>query len=226
MKSTQAKQRQTEATAAPLSRMLEKLFSSVSSGNIAEWNAWQATQTSTSLQFDEGDFRKWELLATQETPIDLSRCSFAFANFLLARISYACWNGGSLPRADFFRAHLDHCTFAHANLADAYFAKAKLQACSFANATLNDADFRDSECLRVDFSNSRLIAAYFCGARVKDCDFSGADMREIRLRGTDLSEAQGLTTSQLLGTYIDRDTKLPNYLENERSSLLAQAKAE
>ncbi len=76
---------------------------------------------------------------------------------------------------------------------------ADLEDSSFRNADLEEADLREADLKNADFR----------GADFEDALMNGADLYNTDLRGADLSQAVGLTSSQLDDACIDKSTKLP-----------------
>ena len=60
----------------------------------------------------------------------------------------------------------------------------------------------------VDFNSAVLSEANLHGANLEDADFT-----EAYLCGVDLSQTLNLTCNQLELAYLDRDTRLPDYLK-------------
>ena len=61
---------------------------------------------------------------------------------------------------------------------------------------------------KADLSRSSLIGANFAGAKLEDADFTDA-----YLCGVDLSQVLNLTCDQLELANLDRDTRLPDYIQ-------------
>ena len=90
--------------------------------------------------------------------------------------------------------------------------KARLQGARLAGADLSfaylmRADLSGADLSEVDFTSAVLSEANLHGADLRD-----ADLTEAYLCGVDLSQALNLTCDQLDLAYLDRETRLPEYL--------------
>ncbi len=91
--------------------------------------------------------------------------------------------------------------------------KAQLQGANLNGADLSfaylmQADLTGADLTEVDFNSAVLSEANLNGANLEDADFT-----EAYLCGVDLSQVLNLTCDQLELAYLDRDTRLPDYLK-------------
>ena len=91
--------------------------------------------------------------------------------------------------------------------------KAQLQGANLSGADLSyaylmQADLTGADLSGVDFNSAVLSEATLNGANLEDADFT-----EAYLCGVDLSQVLNLTCDQLELAYLDRDTRLPDYLQ-------------
>jgi len=78
----------------------------------------------------------------------------------------------------------------------------------------------------VDLSGTVLVDSNFVDTDFGEADLRGSDLRNANLkgtnlRGTDLRDVENLTWEQLSEAAIDDSTRLPDYLNSERSRQLA-----
>ncbi len=91
--------------------------------------------------------------------------------------------------------------------------KAQLQGANLSGADLSyaylmQADLTGADLSGVDFNSAVLSEATLNGANLEDADFT-----EAYLCGVDLSQTLNLTCDQLELAYLDRNTRLPDYLQ-------------
>jgi uncharacterized protein YjbI with pentapeptide repeats len=91
--------------------------------------------------------------------------------------------------------------------------KAQLQGAKLSGADLSfsylmQADLSGADLSEVDFNSAVLSEANLNGANLEDADFTDA-----YLCGVDLSQVLNLTCDQLELANLDRDTRLPDYIQ-------------
>lgn len=79
---------------------------------------------------------------------------------------------------------------------------------------------------RIDLSSYDLQGVNFqdadlSNAKLTRANMSGANLNRAKLNGTDLTDAIGLTSEQVLPATIDKDTRLPSYLQLDNRKLIA-----
>jgi hypothetical protein len=116
-------------------------------------------------------------------------------------------SGAFLVRATLETAELQGARFGGAQLLEASFRSAQLRGAWFQRAILQGATFEGAGLEEVYFGGAHLRGAKFRGARLQGASFGGA-----QLQGADLSEARGLTQSQLDSAICDTTTKIPEGL--------------
>ena len=85
---------------------------------------------------------------------------------------------------------------------------AKLSGADLSYAYLMQADLSCADLSEVDFNSAVLSEAKLNGANLADADFTDA-----YLCGVDLSQVLNLTCDQLELSNLDRDTRLPDYIQ-------------
>ena len=95
---------------------------------------------------------------------------------------------------------------------------AKLMKADLRNADLSKADLSYSYLMQADLTEANLSGADLTSSVIsegilKGANLEDAELDEAFLNGTDLSGALNLTPDQLESAYIDRDTKVPEYIE-------------
>jgi uncharacterized protein YjbI with pentapeptide repeats len=95
---------------------------------------------------------------------------------------------------------------------------AKLMKANLRNADLSEADLSFSYLMRADLTEANLSDADLTSCVMsegifKKANFEDAELEDAFLHGTDLSEALNLTPDQIESANIDRDTKVPEYIE-------------
>ncbi len=94
----------------------------------------------------------------------------------------------------------------------------KLMEAELPNAKLSEADLSSTYLIRANLSEADLTGAdlsnaVFAEANLKGANFSEAEMMDTWLNGADLTGAVNLTCDQVEEANIDRETKLPDYIE-------------
>ena len=94
----------------------------------------------------------------------------------------------------------------------------KLMKANLQNADLSEADLSFSYLMRADLTEANLSGADLTSSVIsegilKQANFEDAELDEAYLHGADLSGALNLTPDQVESAYIDRDTKVPEYIE-------------
>lgn len=84
---------------------------------------------------------------------------------------------------------------------------ARLNGADLSFAYLMQADLSDADLSEVDFTSAVLSEANLHGANLEDADFT-----ETYLCGVDLSQVLNLTCDQLELAFLDRETRLPEYI--------------
>ena len=85
---------------------------------------------------------------------------------------------------------------------------AKLNGADLSFAYLMQADLAGADLSEVDFNSAVLSEANLNGANLEDADFT-----EAYLCGVDLSQVLNLTCDQLELANLDRETRLPDYIQ-------------
>ena len=95
---------------------------------------------------------------------------------------------------------------------------AKLMKANLRNADLSEADLSFSYLMRADLTEANLSGADLTSSVIsegilKKANLEDAELEDAFLHGADLSEALNLTPDQIESAYIDKDTKMPKYIE-------------
>ena len=104
--------------------------------------------------------------------------------------------------------NLEGADLSYHKLMKAQLQGAKLSGADLSYAYLMQADLTGADLSEVDFNSAVLIEANLKGANLEDADFTDA-----YLAGSDLSQALNLTCDQLELANLDRDTRLPDYIQ-------------
>ena len=171
--------------------------------------------------------RQADLVAARLTRAELKGAHLDGANLTEADLDGADLTWAHLDRADLTWAHLDRAklTWAHldrAYLSGAHLDRAKLSGAHLENASLGGAHLENASLRGAHLENAfltwahldraNLIEADLVGADLSGADLAGAILKEAHLSGADLSKARSLLQSQLDGSIVDKDTKLPEGL--------------
>jgi uncharacterized protein YjbI with pentapeptide repeats len=117
---------------------------------------------------------------------------FSFANLSDANISWANFSGANLSDADLSGTNLTLADLTGANLSGATLTNADLGKAIVANVDLSFADLSDTDLTGADLSGATLS-----GANVSKTDFTGANLDNVKLEGTKLQGAVGLSDASL-----------------------------
>ncbi len=100
-----------------------------------------------------------------------------------------------------------------ADLSHAKLMKANLHEADFSEADLSFSYLLQADLSKADFSKADLSYAVISEATLKGANMEEADLSEAFLHGADMSEVLNLTAEQVESAYIDRDTKVPKYIQ-------------
>jgi uncharacterized protein YjbI with pentapeptide repeats len=95
---------------------------------------------------------------------------------------------------------------------------AKLMKANLQNADLSEADLSFSYLMRADLTEANLSGADLTSSIIsegilKNANLEDAELEDAFMHGTDLSGAINLTPDQIESAYIDKETKVPEYIE-------------
>ena len=95
---------------------------------------------------------------------------------------------------------------------------AKLMKADLRKADLSGADLSFSYLMQADLSEANLAEADLSDAVISEAvlvgaDLEAADLTDAFLHGADLRGVLNLTAEQMEAAYIDRDTKVPEYIQ-------------
>jgi curved DNA-binding protein CbpA len=121
-----------------------------------------------------------------------------------ARLARRSLEGIDLREADLARINLEGADLYKLNGSRANFRDARLKGAVLHRAIALEADFAGADFTAADLSSADLRGSTFGRAR-----FDGANLLGARFEGADLSEALGLTETQLLSALFDGSTRLP-----------------
>ena len=113
-----------------------------------------------------------------------------------------------LKKVEARKDDLEGADLSYHKLMKAQLQGAKLSGADLSYAYLMQADLTGADLSEVDFNSAVLSEAQLNGANLEDADFT-----EAYLCGVDLSLALNLTCDQLELAYLDRDTRLPDYIQ-------------
>ena len=164
---------------------------------------------------DEADLREAKL-----NRACIARAALQRANLRGADLKEANLYGAHLEEAHLFQAHLEGANLyqAHldgANLSEAHLKGADLSLAELQGANLFQAHLKGARLWHAMLQNANLREAHLEGANL-GAYLEGTDLKRARLAGADLREAQGLTWEQIDQAIIDEQTKLPDYLLEEK----------
>ena len=103
-------------------------------------------------------------------------------------------------------SNLTGANLQNANLKKAKFQEANLQSANLKNANLSEAGMLESNLQYADLGNTNLKGAQFN----EDVLFNQTNLKGANLKGT-----TGISSSQIDLAIIDKETRLPDYLEEE-----------
>lgn len=117
--------------------------------------------------------------------------------------------GRPLEGADLRDVDAARANFEKADLYKANGSRGSFRSCRFRGAVLHRAIAIEADFSRADFTGADLTAADLRGGHFPRARFDGAKLLGARLEGADLSEAVGLTPSQIRSALVDAATRLP-----------------
>ena len=179
----------------------------------------QADLRKADLRF--ADLRQTRLRAANLQAATLEGARLTGAELAAANLSDAFLSRADLSEAGLRAASLKRAYLAGANLRGADLQEANLRAALLANADLGAANLRMATLAGADLTNARLGGASLRGTDLQGAilhraDLTGADLYGTQLQGADLTEAVGLTRDQIDPAFVDRQTRLPEYLQVRR----------
>lgn len=127
-----------------------------------------------------------------------SKSSRAHIDFAGAVIPYSDLSDTNLSSSIF-----DGTTLSHADLSGTDFTEASLVGAVLIHANLSNTNLSHADLRRADLTGANLTGA----------DLDGTVLGNAKLRGADLRNARNALWNQLLDTYIDEHTKLPDDLD-------------
>lgn len=110
------------------------------------------------------------------------------------------------------------------NLSDTYLRDARLVRAKFSYATLIATDLSKAIIVLSDFSWAILDRANLSETSFNNVDFNKTSLFSTNLSGADLKSVENLTFEQLSKAIIDKNTSLPEDLENQKAELLELSK--
>jgi len=113
-----------------------------------------------------------------------------------------------LKQVEAGKDNLEGADLSHHKLMKAQLQGANLKGADLSYAYLIRADLTGADLSEVDFNSAVLSEATLHGANLEDADFT-----EAYLCGVDLSQVLNLTCDQLELAYLDRETRLPDYIQ-------------
>ena len=114
-------------------------------------------------------------------------------------------------------AHLEEANLKRASLKKANLRKANLRGADLSEADLTEADLSEADLSNANLSQANLSEAQFFECNLDGVIFKNANMTNMKINrtsfcGADLTEAQNIPVNELNLAFINRDTKLPEYL--------------
>ena len=113
-----------------------------------------------------------------------------------------------LKKVEARKDDLEGADLSYHKLMKAQLQEAKLSGADLSYAYLMQADLTGANLSEVDFNSAVLSEAKLNGANLENADFT-----EAYLCGVDLSQVLNLTCDQLELAYLDRATRLPEYIQ-------------
>lgn len=134
-------------------------------------------------------------------------------NMMATDLRRADLNGANLKNAVFIGSNLMYTGFIGANLMSAELAGANLTGAHLADAILQNANLENANLERAYLNRANLEFSFLYEANLnKTC------LNETILCGVDLYDTVGLTKKQIDSAIIDRQTRLPMYLNEDENS--------
>jgi uncharacterized protein YjbI with pentapeptide repeats len=150
------------------------------------------------------DLRGGNLRSAHLEYADLKGTHLEEADLSYSNLQHAELIGVHMEKAKVYKANLEH-----ANIASASFQRVRLGDANLREANLYNVNFDRAFLFRTNFQHSRLENSRFGTALCAQADFSGADLKDAHFEGSDLSEAHGLSETQLATAIGDTQTRLP-----------------
>lgn len=156
--------------------------------------------------------------------IDLKDAKLSGADLRRADLSGAILLEADLSGANLRGANLNKAYLLEANLSRAYLSGADLSGADLIVAKLIGADLRGAKLIGADLRGANLRGTDLSGTDLSGTDLSGANLSGVDLSGAILLNSQNLLYEQISKAIIDEETKLPEYLESQRNTLLEISK--
>ncbi len=136
-----------------------------------------------------------------DVAIDLSDSDLRGTNLKGANLKEANLEGAKLQFANLSGAHLEQ-----ANLARAKLQEVNLQGAQLSGAAVTNCNFMESNVQGANFEGANLSGSQFN----EDVFFM-----KTNLKGTDLTDVSGLHPNNIQGALLSKETKLPDYLQDD-----------
>jgi uncharacterized protein YjbI with pentapeptide repeats len=131
-------------------------------------------------------------------------------------LSEADLRGTALNKANLKGANLKQAKLQFSNLAGASLEGANLEAARLQEANLQGAQLEKANLKKCNLMESNLQSTNLQNANVQSAQFNEDVMfGQTNLKGTDLTDASGLSVMQIQVSLVDKDTKLPEYLSDD-----------
>jgi len=135
----------------------------------------------------------------------------------LPDLSKADLRGSKLFKINLNRVSLEGAKLQFSNLNGANLEAAILKNAKLQEVNLQSSNLKDANLERAGLLESNLQFADLSNANLKGAQFNeGVILIQANLKGADLRNATGLDSSQIKSAITDINTRLPDYLEEER----------
>ena len=121
----------------------------------------------------------------------LAKANFKNANLKLAKLQFSNLAGASLEGANMEQARLQEV-----NLQGAQLENANLKKCNLMEANLQNTNLQNADVQSAQFNEDVMFG-------------------QTNLRGANLLDASGLSVMQIQSSLVDKDTQLPEYLNDD-----------
>ncbi len=124
--------------------------------------------------------------------------------------------GTKLQKANLSNSNLEEVKFQFSNLSGAVFSGANLKKAKFQDVNLSNVKLDNADLQQTNFFEANLQHADMENSNLQGAQFNeDTTLFQTNFKGANLIEASGLMENQIRDCLVNKETKLPDYLDEE-----------